>query len=266
MVLASAPPPTTTSWWTAPGMGRSGGGFMAAAPHEFVVAGAAPSFDGERLLADTQKICETEIAFWHADGNQPPMDRYVFMLNVVDDNYGGLEHRNSTALICGPPRPAAQGETKAAGEGYNTLLGLISHEYFHTWNVKRLRPSEFAATTTSRRTTPSCCGSSRASPATTTICFLRAPDCWTAASTSSSSRAPSTRCAADAGPPGAVRGRGQLLTPGSEYYRQDEEHRQSHGQLLRQGSLVAPVPRSWPCAPRQRQPGRCACAACGASQ
>lgn len=112
-------------------------------PHEFVVAGAAPSFDGERLLADTQKICEAEIAFWHADGSQPPMDRYVFMLNVVDDNYGGLEHRNSTALICGRRDLPRKGEAKAT-EGYNTLLGLISHEYFHTWNVKRLRPSEFA--------------------------------------------------------------------------------------------------------------------------
>ncbi|RGE45974.1 M61 family peptidase [Comamonas testosteroni] len=110
--------------------------------HEFVVAGAAPSFDGERLLADTQKICEAEIAFWHADGSQPPMDRYVFMLNVVDDNYGGLEHRNSTALICGRRDLPRKGEAKAA-EGYNTLLGLISHEYFHTWNVKRLRPEEF---------------------------------------------------------------------------------------------------------------------------
>lgn len=112
-------------------------------PHEFVVAGAAPSFDGERLLADTKKICEAEIAFWHADGSQPPMDRYVFMLNVVDDNYGGLEHRNSTALICGRRDLPRKGEARA-GEGYNTLLGLISHEYFHTWNVKRLRPAELA--------------------------------------------------------------------------------------------------------------------------
>ena len=115
--------------------------------HEFVVAGAAPSFDGARLLADTQKICEAEIAFWHADGSAPPMQRYLFMLNVVDDGYGGLEHRNSTALICGrrdlPRKHPGPGQAKA-GEGYNTLLGLISHEYFHTWNVKRLRPAEFA--------------------------------------------------------------------------------------------------------------------------
>ena len=112
-------------------------------PHEFVVAGAAPSFDGERLLADTKKICEAEIAFWHADGSPPPVDRYVFMLNAVDDNYGGLEHRNSTALIGGRRDLPRKGEAKAS-EGYNTLLGLISHEYFHTWSVKRLRPAEFA--------------------------------------------------------------------------------------------------------------------------
>lgn len=109
--------------------------------HEFVVAGAAPSFDGERLLRDTQRICETAIAFWHGR-RKPPISRYVFLLNVVDDGYGGLEHRASTALICGRrdlPRLGDDGQS----DGYVTLLGLISHEYFHTWNVKRLRPSEF---------------------------------------------------------------------------------------------------------------------------
>ncbi|MDB6000973.1 MAG: peptidase [Rhizobacter sp.] len=119
--------------------------------HEFVVAGALPSFDGERLLADAQRICEAEIAFWHADGSAPPFKRYVFMLNAVDDGYGGLEHRASTALICGRrdlPRLAAPQQAKAAAEpvrsdGYVTLLGLISHEYFHSWNVKQLRPAEF---------------------------------------------------------------------------------------------------------------------------
>ena len=111
-------------------------------PHRFIVAGALPSLDGARLLADAKKICEAEIAFWHGD-KKPPFTSYVFMLNAVDDGYGGLEHRNSTALIatrCDLPR---LGEAKA-GDGYTTLLGLISHEYFHTWNVKRLRPAELA--------------------------------------------------------------------------------------------------------------------------
>ncbi|MFM2112849.1 MAG: hypothetical protein RLZZ271_1509, partial [Pseudomonadota bacterium] len=115
-------------------------------PHRFVVAGAAETFDGARLLADTQKIVEAEMAFWHdaqsiKAARAVPHDRYVFMLNAVADGYGGLEHRHSTALICKRADLPRLG-VKQAGEGYTTLLGLISHEYFHTWNVKRLRPAE----------------------------------------------------------------------------------------------------------------------------
>ncbi len=127
--------------------------------HRFVVAGAAPSFDGTRLLADAQNICATEMAFWHANINkkdsglgneykgQRPISHknYLFMLNAVDNGYGGLEHRNSTALICKRadlPR-IGQATMLSAADGYTKLLGLISHEYFHTWNVKRLRPAEF---------------------------------------------------------------------------------------------------------------------------
>lgn len=106
-------------------------------PHRFVVAGAPASFDGERLLRDTQKICEAEIDFWGV----APHSSYVFMLNVTHDGYGGLEHCNSTALICSRSDLPRQGVDKAS-DGYVQLLGLISHEYFHTWNVKRLRPAE----------------------------------------------------------------------------------------------------------------------------
>jgi predicted metalloprotease with PDZ domain len=116
-------------------------------PHRFVVAGAAPSFDGARLLADAQKICETQIRFWHgADGKRtrkPPYTSYLFMLNATHSGHGGLEHRNSTALICARQDLPRLGTAKA-DDNYTALLGLISHEYFHTWNVKRLRPAEFA--------------------------------------------------------------------------------------------------------------------------
>ncbi len=116
-------------------------------PHRFVVAGALPSFDGDRLLADTQKICETEIRFWHGQGKsagqKAPYQNYLFMLNAVHDGYGGLEHRNSTALICNRSDLPRQNGPRSS-EGYTTLLGLISHEYFHTWNVKQLRPDAFA--------------------------------------------------------------------------------------------------------------------------
>ena len=84
--------------------------------HRFVVAGALPSFDGERLLADTLKICEAEIRFWHGQGAQAgrkaPHKNYLFMLNAVDDGYGGLEHSNSTALICSRRDLPRVGETK----------------------------------------------------------------------------------------------------------------------------------------------------------
>jgi predicted metalloprotease with PDZ domain len=119
--------------------------------HRFVVTGAPPSFDGARLLADTQAICEAEIRFWHGSkpgtraNTKPPHKNYLFMLNAVDDGYGGLEHRNSTALICTRKDLPRLTDTKPKQtEGYTNLLGLISHEYFHTWNVKRLRPAEFA--------------------------------------------------------------------------------------------------------------------------
>ena len=117
-------------------------------PHRFVVTGSPPSFDAARLLRDTQRICETHIRFWHGEGKAtgrvaaPVHDRYVFMLNAVDNGYGGLEHRHSTALIAQRSDLPRVGEGKTS-EGYMTLLGLISHEYFHTWNVKRLRPREF---------------------------------------------------------------------------------------------------------------------------
>ena len=111
-------------------------------PHRLVIAGAPPSFDSDRLVADMQKICESQVRFWH-DRKRPPFKSYLFMLNTVDDGYGGLEHRNSTALIASRRDLPRVGEARMS-EGYVTLLGLISHEYFHTWNVKRLRPAEFA--------------------------------------------------------------------------------------------------------------------------
>jgi predicted metalloprotease with PDZ domain len=113
----------------------------AGVPHEFVVAGAWPGFDGERLLADVKRLCAAHIAFWHGRG-KPPFERYVFMLNTVEDGYGGLEHRASTALLANRRDLPRQGQA-AVGDGYLNLLGLVSHEYFHAWNVKRLKPAEF---------------------------------------------------------------------------------------------------------------------------
>ncbi len=115
--------------------------------HEFVVAGALPDFDGDRLLADATRICERTIGFWHGPGGRPPFERYVFLLNALDDGRGGLEHRSSTALVAPrrdlPARPAP-GEVQPS-DAYVGVLGLIAHEYFHAWNVKRLKPRDFTA-------------------------------------------------------------------------------------------------------------------------
>jgi predicted metalloprotease with PDZ domain len=93
--------------------------------------------------------------------------RYVFMTMVTTDGYGGLEHRASTALMCARNDLPARGDSEAS-EGYRTFLGLCSHEYFHTWNVKRIKPAAFVPYQLERRPTRRCCGCSKASRATTT--------------------------------------------------------------------------------------------------
>ncbi|NDC60969.1 MAG: M61 family peptidase [Betaproteobacteria bacterium] len=110
-------------------------------PHQVVVTGATASFDGARLLKDMQAICETQIVFWHGRG-RAAHGHYVFLINAVMDGFGGLEHKHSTALIC-QREDLPRIDQATASDGYVGLLGLISHEYFHTWNVKRLRPAAF---------------------------------------------------------------------------------------------------------------------------
>lgn len=112
-------------------------------PHEFAVSGAWPGFDGQRLLADAQRVCEAQIRLWHGRG-RPPFDRYLFLLHAAEEGSGGLEHRASTALAV-PRRELPRADTGAADAAYLRLLGLVSHEYFHAWNMKRLVPHELAA-------------------------------------------------------------------------------------------------------------------------
>ncbi|MCY0388251.1 PDZ domain-containing protein [Robbsia sp. Bb-Pol-6] len=123
-------------------------------PHDVVISGPVPGLDMDRLTADLRKICETQIAFFEPDTQRAPMDRYVFMTMAVTDGYGGLEHRASTALIAKrgdfPVRGAA-GDGPLS-DGYRTYLGLCSHEYFHTWNVKRIKPDRFAPYDLTRET------------------------------------------------------------------------------------------------------------------
>jgi predicted metalloprotease with PDZ domain len=112
-------------------------------PHDVVIAGRVIGLDMTRLCADLKRICEAQIALFEPKTKKAPVERYVFMTQAVTDGYGGLEHRASTALICNRGDLPVQGR-EAASEGYRTYLGLCSHEYFHTWNVKRIKPAVFA--------------------------------------------------------------------------------------------------------------------------
>jgi len=112
-------------------------------PHGIAIAGAGPHLDRARLAADVQRICEAQIAFFEPRQRKAPMDRYVFLVNAVPDGYGGLEHRASTALICTPESLPTLDRAEMS-DAYRNFLGLVSHEYFHTWNVKRIKPAAFA--------------------------------------------------------------------------------------------------------------------------
>jgi len=107
-------------------------------PHAVVLTDAAP-FDADRLRDDLVRICEHHVRFF---GEPAPMPRYLFLTMLVDAGYGGLEHRASTALLATrshlPEVGAAPNDDK-----YVEFLGLCSHEYFHTWNVKRIKPAQF---------------------------------------------------------------------------------------------------------------------------
>ncbi len=106
-------------------------------PHDFVLTGLHNA-DLDRLAEDLTKICEHQIRFF---GEPAPFDRYVFMTWAVGNGYGGLEHQASTSLICNRddlPSPKQRGTMT---DGYKTFLGLCSHEYFHSWNVKRIKPN-----------------------------------------------------------------------------------------------------------------------------
>ncbi|VTP93633.1 M61 family metallopeptidase [Sphingobacterium daejeonense] len=98
-------------------------------PHEFAMVGTA-NYDKDRLSADIKKIVEVETEIWGSN----PNDKYVFITHNYLSSHGGLEHLNSTVL-------AASRSAYQSNIGYNNFLSLVAHEYFHLWNVKRLRPA-----------------------------------------------------------------------------------------------------------------------------
>lgn len=114
-------------------------------PHRIIIDGEG-NYDPERMRADVQKIVETEVGVM---GDEIPYHDYTFILHLRANAGGGLEHLNSTAL--GYPRfgfkitpsdraTSAAPNADAPERDYRGFLSLVSHEFFHLWNVKRIRP------------------------------------------------------------------------------------------------------------------------------
>jgi len=98
-------------------------------PHQIAIWGGA-KYDPDKLKADFSKIVKSQAGLF----GDMPYARYVFLIHVGPDASGGTEHLNST--IIQKPRRSLENP-----EDYKTFLGTVSHEFFHTWNVKQFRPA-----------------------------------------------------------------------------------------------------------------------------
>ena len=107
-------------------------------PHEFVVSGKH-AMNAARMQQDIEKICATEISMF----GSAPFSNYTFMTMATANSYGGLEHPNSTSLISPREDLPKANEPEEPSEDYQRFLGLCSHEYFHSWLVKFIRPENF---------------------------------------------------------------------------------------------------------------------------
>lgn len=98
-------------------------------PHEVAIVGPH-NIDTTLLKKDLQKVCETMTAIV----GEHPCKKYLFIVLAVENGGGGLEHKNSCTVMF-----SRYSYTDAAR--YKSFLGLCAHEYFHLWNVKRIRPA-----------------------------------------------------------------------------------------------------------------------------
>lgn len=100
-------------------------------PHHLAFYGSTYPYHGN-LKADMKQVVATTAAHF---GNDLPYDEYLFLTHFGPKLRGGLEHLNSTAL-------QFDGRKLANRKDYLSYLSLVAHEYFHLWNVKRIRPKE----------------------------------------------------------------------------------------------------------------------------
>jgi len=96
--------------------------------------------DTKRLAADISKLCQHHINLF----GEAPFKEYWFITHLQAQGFGGLEHKNSTILQASRfDLPNPQQSTAELTDNYKTFLSLCSHEYFHAWNVCRIKPKEF---------------------------------------------------------------------------------------------------------------------------
>jgi len=112
--------------------------------HKMVFVEAPKNIDLQRIAEDVQSICQYECEFFKDE--KPPFNQYLFMTFVQKQGFGGLEHMSSTALHCSHADLPLIGEDKTnKSTDYQKFLSLCCHEYFHCWNVKRIKPARFGA-------------------------------------------------------------------------------------------------------------------------
>jgi predicted metalloprotease with PDZ domain len=99
--------------------------------HYLVNQGETPEFDAARAVKDYEAIIREQRRFW----GDLPYDKYLVLNVIAESRGGGLEHKNSTVLI------ASRGTTRSR-TAYLAWLTTLTHEVFHVWNGKRLRPVE----------------------------------------------------------------------------------------------------------------------------
>ncbi|XQW84992.1 M61 family metallopeptidase [Thalassotalea piscium] len=95
--------------------------------------------DRDRIAKDVGKLCQHHINLF----TQAPFDEYWFITHLLADGFGGLEHKNSTILQASRFDLPNPNKPDVLTERYQTFLSLCSHEYFHAWNVCRIKPIEF---------------------------------------------------------------------------------------------------------------------------
>jgi predicted metalloprotease with PDZ domain len=110
--------------------------------HSMVIQGCLQEVDRKRLITDLSAICESIIDLFEPKTKPAPFQRYLFLVNAVLSGYGGLEHSDSTALLCNRDH-LPQAGYPLNDDHYQEFLGLCSHEYIHAWLVKRIQPKAF---------------------------------------------------------------------------------------------------------------------------